>query len=201
MYFLDIIFGHGVCLNYADALNRYLQVCEIESAPLVCKVNAFKRQDLEYYPTITRNSKKVRVSFSNTILSRLTFLIEKVGNHVITLVKEHNHYFAYDPTNLIALNINDDKTSSIVTGPFQYDLKLFTSFLITNDSGQLYNEMLSHPVIQGVSKEQVITSFETTLSIVNENRQLLDSAYDNVQPTLEKITQTCIEKKKRKKLW
>ncbi len=101
MYFLDIIFGHGVCLNYADALNRYLQVCEIESAPLACKVNAFKRQDLEYYPTITRNSKKVRFSFSNTILSRLTFLIEKVGNHAITLVKDHDHYFAYDPTNLI----------------------------------------------------------------------------------------------------
>ncbi len=58
--------------------------------------------------------------------------------------------------------------------------------------------MLSHPVIQGVSKEQVITSFETTLSIVNENRQLLDSAYDNIQPTLEKITQTCIEKRKEK---
>ena len=201
MYFLDIIFGRGVCLNYADALNRYLQVCGIESAPLICKVNAFKSQDLECSPAITRNSKKVKFSFSNTILSRLTILIEKVGNHTITLVKDHDHYFAYDPTNLIVLNIDGDKTSSIVTGPFQFDLKLFSSFLITNDSGQLYNEMLSHPVIQGVSKEQVISSFENTLSIVSENRQLLDSAYDNIQPTLEKITQTCIEKKKRKKLW
>ena len=201
MYFLDIIFGRGVCLNYADALNRYLQVCGIESAPLACKVNAFKSQELEYSPAITCNSKKVKFSFSNTILSRLTILIEKVGNHTITLVKDHDHYFAYDPTNLIVLNIDGDKTSSIVTGPFQFDLKLFSSFLITNDSGQLYNEMLSHPVIQGASKEQVITSFENTLSIVNENRQLLDSAYDNIQPTLEKITQTCIEKKKRKKLW
>lgn len=198
MYFLDIIFGRGVCLNYADALNRYLQVCGIESAPLICKVNSFKRQDLEYSPTITRNSKKAKISFSNTILSRLTFLVEKFGNHAITLVKDHDHYFAYDPTNLIVLNIDDDKTSSIVTGPFQYDLKFFTSFLITNDSGQLYNEMLSHPVIQGVSKEQVISSFENTLSIVSENRQLLDSAYDNIQPTLEKITQECVLKKKRK---
>lgn len=198
MYFLDIIFGRGVCLNYADALNRYLQVCGIESDPLICKVNAFKRQDLEYSPTITRNSKKVKFSFSSTILSRLTILVEKFGNHAITLVKDHDHYFAYDPTNLIVLNIDDDKTSSIVTGPFQYDLKFFTSFLITNDSGQLYNEMLSHPVIQGVSKEQVISSFENTLSIVSENRQLLDSAYDNIQPTLEKITQECVLKKKRK---
>ncbi|HIT22287.1 MAG TPA: hypothetical protein IAB56_04910 [Candidatus Scybalousia intestinigallinarum] len=201
MYFLDIIFGRGVCLNYADALNRYLQVCGIESDPLICKVNSFKRQDLEYSPTITRNSKKAKISFSNTILSRLTFLVEKFGNHAITLVKDHDHYFAYDPTNLIVLNIDDDKTSSLVTGPFQFDLKFFTSFLITNDSGQLYNEMLSHPVIQGVSKDIVISSFENTLSIVSENRQLLDSAYDNIQPTLEKITQTCIEKKKRKKLW
>ena len=164
-------------------------------------MNAFKSQELEYSPAITCNSKKVKFSFSNTILSRLTILIEKVGNHTITLVKDHDHYFAYDPTNLIVLNIDGDKTSSIVTGPFQFDLKLFSSFLITNDSGQLYNEMLSHPVIQGASKEQVITSFENTLSIVNENRQLLDSTYDNIQPTLEKITQTCIEKKKRKKLW
>lgn len=201
MYFLDIIFGRGVCLNYADALNRYLQVCGIESAPLICKVSAFNRQDSEYNLPITRNSKKVKFTFSNSILSCLTFLVEKVGNHAITLVKDHDHYFAYDPTNLIVLNIDNAQTLSVVTGDFQYDLKLFTSFLITNDNGQLYNEMLSHPVIQGVSKDMMISSFENTLSIVSENRQLLDSAYDNIQPTLEKITQTCIEKKKRKKLW
>ncbi len=200
MYFLDIIFGRGVCLNYADALNRYLQVCGIESAPLICKVPAFNGQDSEYNLPITRNSKKVKFSFSNSILSRLTFLEEKVGNHAITLVKDHDHYFAYDPTNLIVLNIDNDQTLSVVTGDFQFDLKLFFSFLVTNDSGQLYNEMLSHPVIQGISKDRVISSFENTLSIVKENRQLLDSTYDTVQPTLEKIAQTCIEKKKRKKL-
>ena len=69
MYFLDIIFGRGVCLNYADALNRYLQVCGIESAPLACKVNAFKSQELEYSPAITCNSKKVKFSFKDKLVS------------------------------------------------------------------------------------------------------------------------------------
>ena len=146
------------------------------------------------YPEIAKTSRNVITTLVNGRVIKNLDLNR-------CLIDCYHTYIPKDKFPMIVLNIDGDKTSSIVTGPFQFDLKLFSSFLITNDSGQLYNEMLSHPVIQGVSKEQVITSFETTLSIVNENRQLLDSAYDNIQPTLEKITQTCIEKKKRKKLW
>ena len=194
MFFLDLIPGGGVCLNYADALSKYLQVCGMESDILACRVSSLKKHDLGYRPNIVRNQRKSTYPVSKLLMTSLSWFTKIYGNHAVTLIKEQNRYLAYDPTNLLVLNIDNEKTASVVTGEFQYDLKLWTSFLLTNSNGQIYNDMLAHPFTNSVQGEEVISSFENTLSIIYKEQSSLDAVYDTVQPDLNQINQILTKK-------
>ena len=56
--------------------------------------------------------------------------------------------------------------------------------------------MLAHPFTNSVQGEEVISSFENTLSIIHKEQSSLDAVYDTVQPDLNQINQILTKKSK-----
>lgn len=44
------------------------------------------------------------------------------GNHAITLIKDNNKMFAYDPTNLLVLNVLNKNIGEIINGKGSFKL-------------------------------------------------------------------------------
>ena len=192
MYSFDVIKGKGVCLAYAELLHNYLSTCGKDSSILNCKVptkkNAISR---DYCPKIERN---IKINISSRVLSSFTTfflggLINKSGNHSITLIEEDGKMYAYDPTNLYALNIKDASTASIINGNGEFQIKPLMTIIIEPhcDSKHLYEKLLSENVKPALSRKEFIFSFENLIEIINENISLLDDAYDNIHKDLEFI--------------
>ncbi len=192
MYSFDVIKGKGVCLAYAELLNNYLSICEKDSSILICKVPTKKNAiSCDYRPKIERNT-KINISsrvFSSLMGFFLGGLINKFGNHAITLIEENGNMYAYDPTNLYVLNIKNSSTASIINGKGEFQIKPLMTFIIdsNSDPNHLYEKLLSENVKSALSRKEFIFSFENLIEIINKNISLLDDAYDNIHKDLEYI--------------
>lgn len=192
MYSFDVIKGKGVCLAYAELLHNYLSTCGKDSSILTCKVPTGKKAiSCDYRPEIERNE-KINISsrvFSSFMTLFLGGLINKFGNHAITLIEENGKIYAYDPTNLYALNIKDASTASIINGKGEFQIKPLTTFIIApySDPNHIYEKLLLGDIEPALSRKEFIFSFENLMELVNNNISLLDDAYDNIHSDLEYI--------------
>lgn len=192
MHSFDVIKGKGVCLAYAELLHNYLSTCGKNSSILACKVPLGKKDiSCDYRPQIERNTKNNIISkvFNNSMTFFLGALINKFGNHAITLIEENGKMYAYDPTNLYALNIKDDSTASIINGTGEFQIKPLITFIIEphSDPSHLYEKLLSSDIEPALSRKEFIFSFENLIELINNNISLLDDAYDNIHSDLEYI--------------
>lgn len=195
MEYLDILKGTGVCLQYADALSRFLQEGNIESDLLICKVASDSLQNMEYYPNIHRTIKNAKMPFwLNNFFG--SFLSETVGNHAITLIRDNGQYFAYDPTNLVAFNFDSYDTVSCATGDCHYDLKWFSTFLVGNTDEKLYNDFLFSKLSCPIEKKELIEHFQNVISTCEDYRYLLDENYHRVFLGLNDAKQMVLQKRK-----
>lgn len=188
----DVIKGKGVCLAYSELLNDYLSICEKESSTLICKIPE-KKKDIsyDYRPEIERN---IKINISSRILSKfvpifLSWLINKFGNHAITLIRENKNTYAYDPTNFYVLSIKDFSTACIINGKGEFKINPLMT-LITNphtDTNHIYEDILSNDFETTLTRKDFIFSFENIMEQINSNISLLDDAYDNIHKDLEYI--------------
>lgn len=192
MYSFDVIKGGGVCLAYAELLNNYLSTCGKDSSILICKVPTGKKAiSCDYRPEIERNVKSNISSrvFSSFMTLFLGGLINKFGNHAITLIEENGKMYAYDPTNLYALNVKDASTVSIINGRGEFQIKPLTTLITAphSDPSHIYEKLLLGNIEPALSRKEFIFSFENLMELVNNNIGLLDDAYDNIHSDLEYI--------------
>lgn len=192
MSYFDVIKGKGVCLAYAELLHKYLSVCDKNSAILACncptRKNAIK---CNYRPEIEINEKsniisKVSDAFETFFLREL---INKLGNHTITLIEENGKLYAYDVTNIYALNIKDASTASIINGKGEFNLKPLMTFRKNpnSDPNHIYERLLLGNIEPALTRKEFIFSFENFMELINNNINLLDDAYDNIHSDLEFI--------------
>lgn len=195
MEYLDILKGTGVCLQYADALSKFLQVGNIESDLLVCKIVPGSLQNMEHYPDIHRTIKNAKMPFwLNSWFG--SFLSEKVGNHAITLIRDNGQYFAYDPTNLVAFHFDSYDTASCAIGDCHYDLKWFSTFLAGNTDEKLYNDFLFSKLSSPLDKKDVVDHFQNVISTCENHRYLLDENYHHIFLGLNDAKQKVLQKRK-----
>lgn len=195
LYSFDVIKGKGVCLAYAELLHNYLTVCQKESSLLLCKVptqkNAIK---INYCPEIEKHYAKINLLNNLSFLFFMSFLkpcVNIVGNHAVTLIKDDNKMFIYDPTNLSVLKIIDEQTASIINGKGTFEIKPNQTMLlnIKADPYHLFEKLSLDQTYQSYSRKEIIFTFEEIIELVKSNTNLLESAYDNIHPELEIISQ------------
>ena len=185
----DVIKGRGVCLAYSELLHNYLTVCGIKSAILNCRVPTKKNAiSSDYRPDIKRN---IGSSFSSKISSKMAYvflngLINKIGNHAVTLIYENDKLFVYDPTNLYVLNVINESTASIINGKGSFEIKPFSSLMLepNSDPNMLFNMLVSNNIEPAFTRKEVIFSFENIMELIQSNIQLLDDAYHNIHSEL-----------------
>ncbi len=189
MFSFDVIKGRGVCLAYAELLNNYLSVCNKNSSVLCCQIPTGKDAiSFDYRPEIKRNEDSNMSSkfFSSLMSLFLGGLSDKFGNHAITLVEEDGELYAYDPTNLFALNIEDSSTASIINGKGNFKLNPLATFITDPDTdpNHIYEKLLLGNNEPALTRKEFIFSFENLIELANGNISLLDDAYANIYSDL-----------------
>lgn len=185
----DVIKGKGVCLAYSELLHNYLTACNKKSSLLNCK--APKDINCNYRPEIERkeekNSSKKILSIPKMPLSN--FIVNKIGNHVVTLIEQNNKLYLYDPTNFFVLNILDENTATLINGEGKLELKPLSTLMINcnSDPNLLFEKMFCGNIEPAFTRKEIIFSFENTMELINSNICLLDDAYNNIHLELEFI--------------
>jgi len=188
----DVIKGQGVCLAYAELLHNYLDACNKTSALLHCKVPSGKNAiTYDYRPQINRTvgTTKSAKMFNKIIIPLLSGVINKTGNHAVTLIEENDKMFVYDPTNFYALNVIDESKATIINGNGSYDIKPFSTLVIipNSDPNKLFEKLVCGNITPAFDRKEFIFSFENVMELIKNNISLLDDAYDNIHHELEVI--------------
>ena len=192
MFSFDVIKGGGVCLGYSELLQNYLEVCGKDSSLLVCKAPTEKGAvSCDYRPKIKRNTDNNLVAkISNGILV-FCFggVVNMFGNHAITLISEDGSMYAYDPTNIYALDILNSSKASIINGEGKFLIKPLETLITVphSDPHQLYEKLLSEKIKPAFTRKDFIFSFENIMELINDNLSLINDAYDNIHGDLEFI--------------
>ncbi len=201
--FLDVIKGSGVCLNYSECLQDYLLTCGKDASILFCSVPKDKTFQRDYKPQIEQKiAKNKHELLKLSILAKIVSKLLKIdGNHAITLIKDDNKMFAYDPTNLLVLNIANKNTGEIINGKGNFKLlpMLTLNILVNLNSFPLIEELLNKENPQAYSRKEIIFSFENTTETIANNILLLDDAYTNIHSDLHYIATEYNKAKSRRK--
>lgn len=192
MHSFDVINGQGVCLAYSELLNNFLKTCKKESALLECYVPTKKGAIKPIYrPNIKRN---IESNIKSKMLTKALFvllsgLIKKTGNHAVTLIKENDKTFIYDPTNLYILNIKDSKTASIINGEGEFQIKPISSLLVdsTVDPNRIFETLFNENIKPAYTQNDIYLTFEKIVNLAKNNSELLDETYREIQSDLETI--------------
>ena len=158
---------------------------------MLCNVPKDKSIQRDYKPQIEQHKAKNKTELLKlSIFAMLANKLFKVdGNHAITLIKENNKMFAYDPTNLLVLNVLNKNIGEIINGKGSFKLlpMLTLNILANLNSFPLIEELLNTESRQAFNRKEIIFSFENTMEHIMNNIPLLDDAYDNVHNELQSI--------------
>lgn len=189
--FLDIIKGSGVCLNYSECLENYLTICGKESTVLLCDVPKIRSIQRDYKPQIeqkyeSNNIERLKIPIYSLLMRKI---LKFNANHAITLIKENGKFFAYDPTNLLLLNILNKNTGEIINGKGYFNLYPILTLCMTANlnSFPLLEEILKNNVSKTFNRKEIIFNFENTIEHIINNIPLLDDAYTNIHSELQAI--------------
>ena len=117
----DIMTGKGVCLNFSTMLRDFLLECGYNASNLINVDD--KESKINYRIPVKRKyikNKNINVNSTNHLISKIKS--KKYGNHVFTLVKDGEYIYAYDPTNLLLLDIKNINVAKLVNGKGTYKL-------------------------------------------------------------------------------
>ena len=175
----DIFKGRGVCLEYSIFLRDFLLKCNKEAAIIGCKISKSTIKKT-YTPPIKRNIKNSKINefLYNVLCLVSSNLINAYGNHEITLIKDGEKIFAYDLTNLLVFNL-DNNIAQAVNGIGNMEVKPAQSFIIdpSNDKSNIIEKLYDKNSCLKVSEKELKYSFEKIKSILNENKNILKDMY------------------------
>ena len=201
----DIFKGRGVCLEYSIFLRDFLLKCNKEAAIIGCKISKSTIKKT-YTPPIKRNIKNSKINefLYNVLCLVSSNLINAYGNHEITLIKDGEKIFAYDLTNLLVFNL-DNNIAQAVNGIGNMEVKPAQSFIIdpSNDKSNIIEKLYDKNSCLKVSEKELKYSFEKIKSILNENKNILKDmyyfAYKDIYTIVNEIDKLNIKRKSLRK--
>ena len=201
----DIFKGRGVCLEYSIFLRDFLLKCNKEAAIIGCKISKSTIKKT-YTPPIKRNIKNSKINefLYNVLCLVSSNLINAYGNHEITLIKDGEKIFAYDLTNLLVLNLDNNRAQA-VNGIGNMEVKPAQSFIIdpSNDKSNIIEKLYDKNSCLKVSEKELKYSFEKIKSILNENKNILKDmyyfAYKDIYTIVNEIDKLNIKRKSLRK--
>lgn len=196
---IPVFKGRGTCLNYSTLQSNFLNICGKKATPVGCKLKISKIKKDEYKPDIKREFVNEK---SNIILLPLNILLlplyiaikpilDKKGNHAITLINGEKGFYYYDPTNLLVLTPTGPYKAKIVNGTgsikMEYDS---TKINFNNDDIKLIiSNYLNEVEQESITREEFIESMEKILELVKEKNIILDSAYSDAKKSITTINE------------
>ena len=201
----DIFKGRGVCLEYSIFLRDFLLKCNKEAAIIGCKISKSTIKKT-YTPPIKRNieNSKINEFLYNVLCLVSSNLINAYGNHEITLIKDGEKIFAYDLTNLLVFNLDNNRAQA-VNGIGNMEVKPAQSFIIdpSNDKSNIMEKLYDKNSCLKVSEKELKYSFEKIKSILNENKNILKDmyyfAYKDIYTIVNEIDKLNIKRKSLRK--
>lgn len=201
----DIFKGRGVCLEYSIFLRDFLLKCNKEAAIIGCKISKSTIKKT-YTPPIKRNIKNSKINefLYNVLCLVSSNLINAYGNHEITLIKDGEKIFAYDLTNLLVFNLDNNRAQA-VNGIGNMEVKPAQSFIIdpSNDKSNIIEKLYDKNSCLKVSEKELKYSFEKIKSILNENKNILKDmyyfAYKDIYTIVNEIDKLNIKRKSLRK--
>lgn len=195
----SVLNGGGACLEYSALLNDFLKICNRESMLLSCFISKVK---FEYKPNIVRNVNNNNTKKPNEILKVMTNILgitKKIGNHAVTIINENGQQYVFDATNLSVLNIEEKLKASLINGKGYFDLKkhFLDLFNVTDCNSELFYMLKHETARSSLEKNYIISGYENTLKVVEENRVLLDEGYDVIRSSIEQINSQMLLMKKK----
>lgn len=189
-YSFDIMNGIGVCLNISDMLNDILKKCGYSSIMFYNRFICLKHKD--YIPKVKRNIEKQRKSLIKLMVEH----IFKVGNHVCVLIHENDRFYLYDPTNLLILNVDTLKRSSMINCVGTIENQINSSYKFISDKDK-FNEYILDDLVSdlknNINKKCFYDSTFFENSWINNskkcaiNNSLLESYYDDIKIHIDNI--------------
>lgn len=189
-YAFDIMNGLGVCLNISDMLNDALKKCGYASIMFYNRFICLKNKD--YVPKVKMNIEKPKNSLIKPVIER----IFKLSNHVCVLINENDRFYLYDPTNLLILNIDNLKKSSMINCVGTIENHINDSYKLISDKDK-FNEYILDDLVSDLKNNiknncsYDFTSFKN--SWINNSKQciannsLLESYYDDIKVHIDNI--------------
>lgn len=195
----DIMNGKGVCLNYSTMLRDLLIVCGYDSANLVNIED--KNIKVGYRPDIYRKKgNERRTTKFKEFVSQLQ--TKKIGNHAVTLINDNGNLYAYDPTNLVLLNIKNINEARVVKGNGNFKLKPYISYItnLPKESRKVLRKLYESQAFNNpYNGEYFANTFKELIRYLKENSSLLEKYYEYVFDDISYIAQTVQEELKRKR--
>lgn len=189
-YAFDIMNGIGVCLNISDMLNDILKKCGYSSIMFYNRFICLKHKD--YIPEIEKNIEKPKKSL---IKLRIEHLL-KTSNHVCVLIHENDRFYLYDPTNLLILNVDDLKQSSMINCVGTIENHINNSYKWISNKDQFDEYILDDLVSDlknNINKKCCYdltffkNSWDNNLKQCFLNNSLLESYYDDIKLHIDNI--------------
>ncbi len=200
LFALDVINGQNTCLSFSNLLKDCLINGDMKAATINCGTPF--RITRDYIPKIRRDIKDSLIgNIKSSIAEIVTYPITRGINHVITLIDDEDKYFAFDPVNLLSLNINNQLESSIVNGTGTFKLKPNRSLITcpSSDPYEIYTKLFDGKRSTAIDNEEEINTYEKVLEIIKNNRHLIDDFYDNNYGYYETIHDETMKYGNRKK--
>lgn len=181
LYSFDVIKGGGACLAYSELLKNFLLTCGKEAAMLSCRTP--KYVDIDYVPDIVCHIKEGRLYSRDAISSIASKFVD---NHAITFINDNGKTFLYDPTNLVALNIINEKIAQLVNGTSKFKISMLSTLYNMPDADpkELITQFFSGKQSENLTREEFIDTSIKVLETIKNNILLLDDAYDNIHSEL-----------------
>ena len=195
-YGLDVLLGQGVCLNFSSMLSDFINVSDASACMLLNYVTEDHIR-IDYRLQVTQEVTDVTL-FQKIFLRLLSGCIKKVGNHVFTLIWDHQKLFIYDATNLTAFYVIDPVKAEVKMGEGTIRLFPFFSRMFVTHVKELeaYHHLFDEKIIS-YSSDQFIQSSEKVRECFLQNSSLLSDFYESIHPFIEEAVEeiTRIRKK------
>lgn len=173
----EIITGNGVCIQNATMLRDFLDINNIKSSTIssIVKKDSIKEK---YQPNIERNIPRKISNIMYKTFDILKPLVDKYGNHLLTLIEDDKYLFIYDSTKQYVYNIKDGNTLEIINGEGTVKIKTIPTLILdpSNDKNNILNKIYTNNK-KNHSIEEVILTYEKIIDLLDYNKYLLNDVY------------------------
>ncbi len=196
LFFADIMDGFGVCLNNSEMLKDFLNHNGYISS--LCQ-NFFNNKS-EVNNIINIERKNDEVESKKNLIERI---LKRKPNHVFNIIEDSNQLYIYDSTNLLLHKIINPYESTLINGKGNFKLFPYQSYMNCANSQEI--ELLDKLITTDnysspYTKEDLISTSEIILEIIQSSRTLLEEFYTDVRPNILCISEMTDKIKSRNRI-